>query len=142
MKAPRVNDKRVDEATGERKRFFLAILPPWCRKSPKISEVLPLLYLYGLSSGDFVSLAGSAGRILSGRATLPPQKTAVFRSGARARQAKPVVGDHSRNRGQNRFQESPSPADQVGHVRSSQLITAPRAKIHGIGQGSLPGAPV
>ncbi|MFF3244734.1 hypothetical protein ACFYWY_13570 [Streptomyces sp. NPDC002870] len=24
------------------------------RKSPKISEVLPLLYLHGLSSGDFV----------------------------------------------------------------------------------------
>ncbi|MET8947593.1 IS256 family transposase [Streptomyces sp. NPDC004542] len=52
--APRVNDKRVDESTGERKRFSSAILPPWCRKSPKISEVLPLLYLHGLSSGDFV----------------------------------------------------------------------------------------
>ncbi len=52
--APRVNDKRVDEATGERKRFSSKILPPWCRKSPKISEVLPLLYLHGLSSGDFV----------------------------------------------------------------------------------------
>ncbi|MEU3263015.1 IS256 family transposase [Streptomyces bacillaris] len=54
VKAPRVNDKRVDEATGERKRFSSSILPPWCRKSPKISEVLPLLYLHGLSSGDFV----------------------------------------------------------------------------------------
>jgi putative transposase len=54
VKAPRVNDKRVDDATGERKRFASAILPPWCRKSPKISEVLPLLYLHGLSSGDFV----------------------------------------------------------------------------------------
>ncbi|QIY75912.1 IS256 family transposase [Streptomyces sp. RLB1-33] len=54
VKAPRVNDKRVDEASGERKRFSSAILPPWCRKSPKISEVLPLLYLHGLSSGDFV----------------------------------------------------------------------------------------
>ncbi|WP_326625011.1 MULTISPECIES: IS256 family transposase [unclassified Streptomyces] len=54
VKAPRVNDKRVNEATGERKRFSSAILPPWCRKSPKISEVLPLLYLHGLSSGDFV----------------------------------------------------------------------------------------
>ncbi|WP_406016279.1 IS256 family transposase [Streptomyces sp. NBC_00984] len=53
VKAPRVNDKRVDEATGERKRFASAILPPWARKSPKISEVLPLLYLHGLSSGDF-----------------------------------------------------------------------------------------
>jgi len=52
--APRVNDKRVDEATGERKRFASAILPAWCRRSPKISEVLPLLYLHGLSGGDFV----------------------------------------------------------------------------------------
>lgn len=54
VKAPRVNDKRVDAETGERKRFSSKILPPWCRKSPKISEVLPLLYLHGLSSGDFV----------------------------------------------------------------------------------------
>ncbi|MFJ2021909.1 IS256 family transposase [Streptomyces nodosus] len=54
VKVPRVNDKRVDAETGERKRFASAILPPWCRKSPKISEVLPLLYLHGLSSGDFV----------------------------------------------------------------------------------------
>ncbi|MER6162950.1 IS256 family transposase [Streptomyces sp. NPDC001868] len=54
VKAPRINDRRIDEATGERKRFSSAILPPWCRKSPKISEVLPLLYLHGLSSGDFV----------------------------------------------------------------------------------------
>jgi len=51
--APRVNDKRVDEATGERMRFSSAILPPWCRKSPKVNEVLPLLYLHGLSSNDF-----------------------------------------------------------------------------------------
>jgi transposase-like protein len=51
--APRVNDKRVDEA-GERRRFASAILPAWCRKSPQINEVLPLLYLHGLSSQDFV----------------------------------------------------------------------------------------
>jgi len=54
VRAPRVNDKRVNETTGERRWFSSAILPPWCRKSPKIAEVLPLLYLHGLSSGDFV----------------------------------------------------------------------------------------
>lgn len=54
VSAPRVNDRRVDESTGERKRFSSKILAPWCRKSPKDSEVLPLLYLHGLSSGDFV----------------------------------------------------------------------------------------
>ena len=56
--APRVNDKRADPATGERKRFSSAILPPWARKTPQISEVLPLLYLHGLSSGDFVPALG------------------------------------------------------------------------------------
>ncbi len=56
--APRVNDKRTDPATGERKRFASAILPPWARKTPKITEVLPLLYLHGLSSGDFVPALG------------------------------------------------------------------------------------
>jgi len=51
--APRVNDKRVDQETGERQRFSSKILPAWSRKSPKVAEVLPLLYLHGLSSLDF-----------------------------------------------------------------------------------------
>src|SRR5437762_7379491 len=55
---PRVNDKRTDPVTGERQRFASAILPPWARKTPKITEVLPLLYLHGLSSGDFVPALG------------------------------------------------------------------------------------
>ncbi len=58
VSAPRVNDRRVDLETGERRRFSSAILPPWCRKTPKITEVLPLLYLHGLSSGDFVPALG------------------------------------------------------------------------------------
>lgn len=56
--APRVNDRRTDPDTGERRRFSSAILPPWCRRTPKITEVLPLLYLHGLSSGDFVPALG------------------------------------------------------------------------------------
>ena len=54
VRQPRVNDKRVDPATGVRNRFASAILPAWARKSPQVAEVLPLLYLHGLSSGDFV----------------------------------------------------------------------------------------
>ena len=53
VKAPRVNDKRIDPDTGERKRFSSAILPAWARKSEQVSEVLPLLYLHGLSTSDF-----------------------------------------------------------------------------------------
>ena len=49
--APRVNDKRTDPDTGQRRLFSSAILPPWARKTPKVTEVLPLLYLHGLSSG-------------------------------------------------------------------------------------------
>jgi putative transposase len=51
--APRVDDRRIDPATGTKARFRSAIMPPWCRKSPKVTEVLPLLYLHGMSSGDF-----------------------------------------------------------------------------------------
>src|SRR3954466_7855464 len=56
--APRVNDKRVDPDTGERQRFSSSILPPWAPKTLKIGEVLPRLYLHGLSSGDFVPALG------------------------------------------------------------------------------------
>jgi hypothetical protein len=51
---PRVDDRRVDPATGQRVQFSSVLLPRWCRRSPKVAEVLPLLYLHGLSSLDFV----------------------------------------------------------------------------------------
>jgi putative transposase len=53
VRAPRVDDRRVDPVTGQRVRFRSVVLPPWCRKSPKVAAVLPLLYLHGLSTGDF-----------------------------------------------------------------------------------------
>jgi transposase-like protein len=51
MTAPRVNDRRMVD--GQRQRFTSAILPPYLRRSPRLAGVLPLLYLHGLSSGDF-----------------------------------------------------------------------------------------
>ena len=53
VRAPRVNDKRVEEETGERQRFSSRILPAYARRSPKVGEVIPILYLRGLSTGDF-----------------------------------------------------------------------------------------
>lgn len=51
IRAPRVNDRRgVD---GVRQTFTSQILPPYLRRSPQVSAVLPLLYLHGLSTGDF-----------------------------------------------------------------------------------------
>jgi len=53
IRAPRVNDRRVDEETAKKAQFKSQVVPPWCRRSPKVTEVLPLLYLHGLSTGDF-----------------------------------------------------------------------------------------
>jgi len=47
VQAPRVNDRR------EGRRFTSAILPPWARRSPKVADVLPVLYLRGISTKDF-----------------------------------------------------------------------------------------
>ena len=47
IEAPRVYDRRDGE------KYTSRILPPYMRRSPKVSEVLPLLYLRGLSTGDF-----------------------------------------------------------------------------------------
>ena len=47
IEAPRVHDRR------EGQRFTSQILPPYMRRSPKVAEVLPILYLRGLSTGDF-----------------------------------------------------------------------------------------
>jgi len=47
VKAPRVDDRREGE------HYRSAVLPAYMRKSPKVTEVLPVLYLRGLSTGDF-----------------------------------------------------------------------------------------
>jgi len=47
IQVPRVHDRR------DGRRFTSAILPPWSRRSPKVAEVLPVLYLRGLSTKDF-----------------------------------------------------------------------------------------
>lgn len=52
VQAPRVDDRGMD-AAGKRRRFRSRILPPYMRRSPKVAEVLPILYLRGLSTGDF-----------------------------------------------------------------------------------------
>ena len=66
VRAPRVNDRRVDEQSG-RQRFTSEILPPYMRRSPKVAEVLPILYLRGLSTGDFrPALEGLLGKDAAG----------------------------------------------------------------------------
>jgi putative transposase len=51
VKQPRVNDRRVDE-NGVRFRFTSKILPRYLRKTPAIEELVPWLYLKGISTGE------------------------------------------------------------------------------------------
>jgi putative transposase len=53
MKAPRVDDRRPEHSFASR------ILPPYMRRSPRLEEALPILYLRGLSTGDFTEALGA-----------------------------------------------------------------------------------
>jgi len=52
VKQPRVNDKRTDP-DGHPLRFTSKILPPYLRRTKSIEELIPWLYLRGISTGDF-----------------------------------------------------------------------------------------
>jgi len=52
VKAPRVRDRGPEEETG-RIRFSSSILPPYLRKTKSMEELIPWLYLKGISTGDF-----------------------------------------------------------------------------------------
>jgi transposase-like protein len=85
IRAPRVEDRRVDSSTGEKAKFKSAIIPPWCRKSPKVTEVLPLLYLHGLSTGDFApALEGFFGSSAGLSASVITRLTTAWQSEHRA----------------------------------------------------------
>jgi hypothetical protein len=50
VRQPRVHDRRPEE---EREQFTSKILPPYLRKTKSIEELIPWLYLKGISTGDF-----------------------------------------------------------------------------------------
>jgi len=52
VRQPRVNDRRTDES-GQRIRFTSEILPPYLRRTKSIEELIPWLYLRGISTGEF-----------------------------------------------------------------------------------------
>jgi len=51
VRAPRVRDRPA--AGAERIRFTSAILPPYARRSRSLEVLIPILYLKGISTGDF-----------------------------------------------------------------------------------------
>ena len=50
VRQPRVHDRRP---AGEREKFTPAVLPPYLRRTKSLEELIPWLYLKGVSTGDF-----------------------------------------------------------------------------------------
>ena len=53
VRRAKVRDRGSDEEDGERIRFSSSILPKWARRSASLDALLPVLYLRGISTGDF-----------------------------------------------------------------------------------------
>ena len=67
VRQPRVRDREAGAADPGRIRFSPSILPPYMRRSKSIETLLPLLYLKGISTGDFSeALAALLGKDASG----------------------------------------------------------------------------
>lgn len=68
VQQPRVHDRRINE-NGQRVRFSSKILPPYLRRTKSLDELIPWLYLRGISTGDFTealaALLGPGARGLS-----------------------------------------------------------------------------
>lgn len=53
VQRPKVRDRATDVPVDQRIRFTSAILPKWARRSRSLDALLPVLYLRGISTGDF-----------------------------------------------------------------------------------------
>ena len=67
VRQPRVRDREADAADPDRIRFSPSILPPYMRRSKSIETLMPILYLKGISTGDFSeALAALLGKDAAG----------------------------------------------------------------------------
>jgi putative transposase len=57
VRQPRVRDREPTE--GERIRFSSTILPPYARRTKSLEVLIPILYLKGISTGDFAEALGA-----------------------------------------------------------------------------------
>ena len=91
VRCPRVRDRDA-RARGGTIRFTSAILPPYLRRTKSIEELLPWLYLKGISTGDF----GEALAALLGPAA--PGESRRHQRGARLRNRRGIARWALRNR--------------------------------------------
>ncbi len=82
VQQPRVRDRRPDET---RETFRSAILPPYLRRTKALEELIPWLYLKGISTGDFTeALAALLGPDAPGlSATTIVRLKTIWRAGVR-----------------------------------------------------------
>jgi hypothetical protein len=93
---PRVNDKRTDQDTGQRKRFSSAILPPWARKpeghrgAAAVVPARPVVPGLHARSRPVPRLASRADRPGDQRMVNAPHLVALVRAGATSINGKPA----------------------------------------------------
>ncbi|MGH7117560.1 MAG: IS256 family transposase [Gemmataceae bacterium] len=67
VRQPRVRDRKANADDPTRVRFTPAILPPYARRSKSLDTLIPILYLKGVSTGDFAqTLAALLGKDAAG----------------------------------------------------------------------------
>jgi putative transposase len=89
IQAPRVNDKRAGQ------KFSSNILPPYMRKTPRLEEAVPVLYLRGLSTGDFqeaLSVLLGEKAVSGFSATTVTRLLAVWQEEYKAWRKRPLTG--------------------------------------------------
>ncbi len=59
VRRPKVRDRALGRPEGRRVRFTSNILPRWARRSKSLDALLPVLYLRGISTGDFQEALGA-----------------------------------------------------------------------------------
>src|SRR5262245_23174227 len=93
VKQPRVHDRRP---SGQREKFTSAILPPYLRKTKSVEELIPWLYLKGVSSGDFSeALAALLGRDAPGlSATTVTRLKAIWQQDFETWNKRSLAGKH------------------------------------------------
>ena len=80
LRAPRVKDRRPGQ------KFSSKILPAYLRKSPKVENLLPVLYLKGLSSSDFRCTSSTCPALTGGNVQF-----SALEGGARGKEVREVV---------------------------------------------------
>jgi hypothetical protein len=120
----KIRDRGAGEVE-ERIRFSSAILPRWARRWPSLEALLPVLYLSGVSTGDFQealsallgpdaphlspsvpTMSDPAGSRTNGTSNTPPGRNGISRDGA----SPPAVhGAQDRERAQQGAEIGPEP---------------------------------